>query len=274
MLRVQNFSILNRHLRAFYQVGKGDGGERGEWGWGEVGEILLDQIIKTEIRAMYWKATEPAQDFSWASHSHYNKKKPINGIVHSGMAVIKKEIFESYEGNHSFVFSSYFYVTAFCALFNFRTWTDEYFLHSIQKTKANPTPASRSLVSEALDIIIWTKMFKYWLISCCWVATKQTAPCSVKMSTCNAEPPWGLSSAARATVSLRPLLLQLYRSASLCFLLACFQRQQEPDFSQKALINWLYTLPAQLQTAGTVRDSAVNIAEHLTSRAPGISLRC
>lgn len=70
------------------------------------------------------------------------------------------------------------------------------------------------------------------------------------------------------------LLLQLYRSASLCFLLACFQRQQEPDFSQKALINWLYTLPAQLQTAGTVRDSAVNIAEHLTSRAPGISLRC
>lgn len=113
----------------------------------------------------------------------------MNGIVHSGMAVIKKEIFESYEGNHSFVFSSYFYVTAFCALFNFRTWTDEYFLHSIQKTKANPTPASRSLLSEALDIIIWTKLFKYWLISCCWVATKQTAPCSVKMSTCNAEPP-------------------------------------------------------------------------------------
>lgn len=156
----------------------------------------------------------------------------------------------------------------------FRTWTDEYFLHSIQKAKANPTPASRGLLREALDIIIWTKLFKYWLISRCWVATKQTAPCNVKMSTCSAEPPWGSSSAARATVSLRPLLLQLYRSASLCFLLACFQRQQEPDFSQKALINWLYTLPAQLQTAGTVRDSAVNIAEHLTSRAPGISLRC
>lgn len=86
---------------------------------GRLVEILLDQIIKTEIRAMYWKATEPAQDFSWAWHSHYNKKKPINGIVHSGMAVIKKEIFKSYEGNYSFVFSSYFYVTAFCALFIF-----------------------------------------------------------------------------------------------------------------------------------------------------------
>lgn len=71
---------------------------RGGWWWWERGvgdegrlvEMLLDQIIKTEIRAMYWKATEPAQDFSWALHSHYNKKKPINGIVHSGMAVIKK----------------------------------------------------------------------------------------------------------------------------------------------------------------------------------------
>lgn len=27
MLRVQNFSILNRHLRAFYQVGEGHGGK-------------------------------------------------------------------------------------------------------------------------------------------------------------------------------------------------------------------------------------------------------
>lgn len=29
MLRVQNFSILNRHIRAFYQVGEGDGGRSG-----------------------------------------------------------------------------------------------------------------------------------------------------------------------------------------------------------------------------------------------------
>lgn len=94
--------------------------ERG-WGWGEVGDILLDQIIKTEIRAMCWKSTEPAQGFSWASHSHCNKKKPINGVVHLGKAVINplEEIFESYEGNYSFFFSSYFYVTAFCALFIF-----------------------------------------------------------------------------------------------------------------------------------------------------------
>lgn len=30
MLRVQNFSILNRHLRAFYQVGEGHIGDEGE----------------------------------------------------------------------------------------------------------------------------------------------------------------------------------------------------------------------------------------------------
>lgn len=29
MLRVQNFSILNRHLRAFYQVGRGMQGREG-----------------------------------------------------------------------------------------------------------------------------------------------------------------------------------------------------------------------------------------------------
>lgn len=71
---------------------------------GRLVEILLDQIMKTEIRAMYWKATEPAQDFSWASHSHYNKKKPINGIDHSGMAVIKKEIFWKLWGQLQFRF--------------------------------------------------------------------------------------------------------------------------------------------------------------------------
>ena len=43
MLRVQNFSILNRHLRAFYQVGEGHGRDKGE-----VEE--LDQIIRREIR--------------------------------------------------------------------------------------------------------------------------------------------------------------------------------------------------------------------------------
>lgn len=41
MLRVQNFSILNRHLRAFYQVGEGYRGG---------GEVFLDQIVRREIR--------------------------------------------------------------------------------------------------------------------------------------------------------------------------------------------------------------------------------
>lgn len=44
MLRVQNFSILKRHLRAFYQVGEGYRGERGE-------TEVLDQIIRREIRS-------------------------------------------------------------------------------------------------------------------------------------------------------------------------------------------------------------------------------
>lgn len=39
MLRVQNFSILNRHLRAFYQVGDVT---RGGAGWGEGGGVRSD----------------------------------------------------------------------------------------------------------------------------------------------------------------------------------------------------------------------------------------
>lgn len=46
MLRVQNFSILNRHLRAFYQVGEGHRREEGE-----VEVVGLDPIIRREIRS-------------------------------------------------------------------------------------------------------------------------------------------------------------------------------------------------------------------------------